>query len=109
MQSNPVEKVVKDKNQSLGSVKKLCGAQKALARVEARAKRLYPACMRDLLHRRPCLSSASDERLYIVLYSSSGKLVNPAVNGYFFELGKAKAVKGERWAPLFISFAKDTV
>ena len=34
--------------------------------------------------------------------------VNPAVNGYFFELGKAKAAKGEGWAPLFISYAQDT-
>ena len=27
----------------------------------------------------------------------------------FFELGKAKAAKGEGWAPPFISFALDTV
>ena len=36
--------------------------------------------------------------------------VNSAVNGYpFFELGKDKAAKGEGWAHLFISFARDTV
>ena len=29
--------------------------------------------------------------------------------GTFFELGKAKAAKGEGWAPLFISCAQDTV
>ena len=29
--------------------------------------------------------------------------------GTFFELGKNKAVKGEGWAPLFISCAQDTV
>ena len=27
----------------------------------------------------------------------------------FFELGKAKAAKGEEWAPPFISCAQDTV
>ncbi|MEW8547075.1 MAG: hypothetical protein AB2693_26465 [Candidatus Thiodiazotropha sp.] len=27
----------------------------------------------------------------------------------FFELGKVKAVKGEEWAPPFISCAQDTV
>ena len=29
--------------------------------------------------------------------------------GTFFELGKVKAAKGERWDPPFISCAKDTV
>ena len=29
--------------------------------------------------------------------------------GTFFELGKAMAVKGEGWAPPFISCAQDTV
>ena len=29
--------------------------------------------------------------------------------GIFFELGKAKAAKGEGWAPPFISCAQDTV
>ena len=29
--------------------------------------------------------------------------------GTFFELGKAKAAKGEGWAPPFISCAQDTV
>ena len=36
-----------------------------------------------------------------------GNSVDPAVNGYLFELGKAKAAKGEGWA--FISCAQDTV
>ena len=35
--------------------------------------------------------------------------VNPAEMGTFFELGKAKAAKGEGWAPPFISCAQDTV
>ena len=35
--------------------------------------------------------------------------VNPAVNGYHFESWKAKAAKGEGWAPPFISCAQDTV
>ena len=33
--------------------------------------------------------------------------VNPAVNGYL--VGKAKAAKGEGWAPPFISCAQDTL
>ena len=35
--------------------------------------------------------------------------VNPAVNGYLFELGKNKAAKGEGWASPFISCAQDTM
>ena len=35
--------------------------------------------------------------------------VKPAVNGYLFESGKNKAVKGEGWAPSFICSAKDIV
>ena len=35
--------------------------------------------------------------------------VNPAVNGYLFALWKAKAAKGEGWAPPFIGCAQDTV
>ena len=35
--------------------------------------------------------------------------VNPAVNGFLFELGKDKAGKEEGCAPPFISCAKDTV
>ena len=42
--------------------------------------------------------------------SESGKLsVNPAVNGYLFQIGKDKAAKGEGWDPLFICYAPDTV
>ena len=35
--------------------------------------------------------------------------VNPTVNGYRFESGKDKAVKGEGWAPPFICCAQDTI
>ena len=35
--------------------------------------------------------------------------VNPAVNVYFFELGKDEAAKGEGWVPPFISCAQDKV
>ena len=35
--------------------------------------------------------------------------VNPAVNGYLFELGKANAANREGWAPPFISCAQDTI
>ena len=39
-----------------------------------------------------------------------GKLsVNPAVNGYLFELGKDKAGKREGWAPPVICCTQDTV
>ena len=41
---------------------------------------------------------------------ATGKLsVDPAENGYLFELGKDKAAKGEGWALPFISCAQDTV
>ena len=35
--------------------------------------------------------------------------VSQAVNGFFFEPGKGKAVNGEGWAPLYISCAQDTM
>ena len=35
--------------------------------------------------------------------------VNPAVHGYFFELGKDKAPKGEGWTPCSTSCAQDKV
>ena len=35
--------------------------------------------------------------------------VSPAAKGTFFELGKAKAAKGEGWAPPFIICTQDTV
>ena len=35
--------------------------------------------------------------------------VNPAVNGYRFELGKDKAAKGEGWALSFVCYAQDKV
>ena len=35
--------------------------------------------------------------------------VNPAVNGYFFELGKDKAAKGMGWAPPLFICAQDTM
>ena len=47
----------------------------------------------------------------LVLPCNNWKIVfvNPTVNGYLFELGKAKAAKGEGWAPPFISCARDAV
>ena len=42
-------------------------------------------------------------------HATAGKFSLSTVHGYFFKLGKDKAVKGEGSAPPFISCAQDTV
>ena len=57
------------------------------------------------------LVSAGTFYKQILVFCDTWKTLSlgPAVNGYLFKLGKAKAAKGEGWAPLFISCAQDTV